>query len=192
MEKRDERNGKDDNSRRIGISVFRVRGSLPPLFDLLFSFSFFLKKESRWLDGCGSCHVCVFSKFAKFVARGRIGWPSDKRKKETNRRSNPLCSISIRQEHGCAKISLSVAFSLRPIQPIPSLQTLLIGMTRQTWVFKGLFRGIFFFFFLGNGVFHGLPVKLLTRPLFNFTRISIFKTGRGEKVRSKPSIYGLM
>lgn len=89
-------------------------------------------------------------------------------------------------------LSLSVAFSLRPIQPIPSLQTLLIGMTRQTWIFKGLFRGIFFFFFLGNGVFHGLPVKLLTRPLFNFTRISIFKTGRGEKVRSKPSIYGLM
>ena len=88
-------------------------------------------------------------------------------------------------------LSLSVAFSLRPIQPIPSLQTLLIGMTRQTWVFKGLFRGIFFFF-LENGVCHGLPVKLLTRPLFNFARISIFKTGRREKVRSKPSIYGLM
>lgn len=87
-------------------------------------------------------------------------------------------------------LSLSVAFSLRPIQPIPSLQTLLIGMTRQTWVFKELFREILFF--LGNGVCHGLPVKLLTRPLFNFARISIFKTGRGEKVRSKPSIYGLM
>lgn len=59
----------------------------------------------------------------------------------------------------------------------------------------GFLRGYFvgyFFFFLGNGVFHGLPVKLLTRPLFNFARISIFKTGRGEKVRSKPSIYGLM
>lgn len=43
MEER-ERNGKDDNSRRIAILVFRVRGSLPPLFDLLppfFSFFFF-------------------------------------------------------------------------------------------------------------------------------------------------------
>lgn len=166
MEKRDERNGKDDNSRRI--SVFRVRGSLPPLFDLLFSFSFFLKKESRWLDGCGSCHVCVFSKFAKFVARGRIGWPSDKRKKETNRRSNPLCSISIRREHGCAKISLSlsVAFSLRPIQPIPSLQTLLIGMTRQTWVFKELFRGIFFFFFFRKWSFPRITSKTFNAASF--------------------------
>lgn len=191
MEER-ERNGKDDNSRRIAILVFRVRGSLPPLFDLLPPFfpSFFFSKESHWLDGCGSCHVCVFSKFAKFVARGRIGWPSDKRKKETNRRSNPLCSIAgsrfgrIR-EHGCAKISLCCFFPL--LRPIPSLETLLIGMTRQTWIFKGI--SCFFSFFLGNG----LPVKLLTRPLFNFARISIsiFKAGWEEKVWSKP-IYGLM
>lgn len=74
------------------------------------------------------------------------------------------------------------------LRPIPSLETLLIGMTRQTWIFKGI-SCFFFFFFLGNG----LPVKLLTRPLFNFARISIsiFKAGWGEKVRSKP-IYGLM
>lgn len=47
MEER-ERNGKDDNSRRIAILVFRVRGSLPPLFDLLLLFfSFFFSKESH-------------------------------------------------------------------------------------------------------------------------------------------------
>lgn len=31
------------------------------------------------------------------------------------------------------------------LRPIPSLETLLIGMTRQTWVFKGI--SCFFFFF---------------------------------------------
>lgn len=52
MEER-ERNGKDDNSRRIAILVFRVRGSLPPLFDLLppfFLFFFFRKSHTDWMD----------------------------------------------------------------------------------------------------------------------------------------------
>ena len=148
MEKRDERNGKDDNSRRIGISVFRVRGSLPPLFDLLFSFSFFfLKKESRWLDGCGSCHVCVFSKFAKFVARRRIGWPSDKRKKETNRRSNPLCSISIRREHGCAKISLSLLlFPFDRSNRSHPCKLFWSGWRGKLEFLRSYFVGYFFFF----------------------------------------------
>lgn len=105
------------------------RFSLPSLF-----FFFFRKSHADWMDAGRA--TSASSRFAKFVARGRIGWPSDKRKKETNRRSIHYVLSSRFGEIRDARRSLCCFFPLlRPIRPIPSLETLLNGMTRQTWVF---------------------------------------------------------
>lgn len=57
---------------------------------------------------------------------------------------NPLCSIDSRMRKDPSVAS----------KPIPSLETLLIGMTRQTWIFfKAISWGFYFSFSfsLGNG-----------------------------------------
>lgn len=157
--------------------------SLP--FFLLF---FFRKSHTDWMDAGRA--TSASSRNSRNLSHGGelAGQATSERKKRIDVPIHYVPSPGLDSGgsgNTCAKISLCCFFPL--LRPIPSLETLLIGMTRQTWIFKGI--SCFFSFFLGNG----LPVKLLTRPLFNFARISIsiFKAGWEEKVWSKP-IYGLM
>lgn len=114
----------------------------------ILSFSFFFKERVTligWMRVVPRLRLLEIRE----ICRTRENWLAKRQAKERNESTfqSIMFHLDSPGTRMCKDLSLSVAFSLRPIQPIPSLQTLLIGMTRQTWIFKGLFRGIYFFFF---------------------------------------------
>lgn len=155
----------DERNKRMTILV-ELRFRFPALeahshrFSLPSLFFFFFSKESRWLDGCGSCHVCVFS--IREICRTRENWLAKRQAKERNESTfNPLCSIvSIRGDPGCAKISLLLfpIASTDPTDPIVGN-----SFERDDAANLGFLRYLVFFFFL----FRKWSLPRITSKTFN-------------------------